>query len=192
MRKIEKKMIDFLEAKLASNGYYHEAVKNKNARLIFILAAQACVGIREIGGNNKGPIVELIQETIGGADKEPWCMSFVQTCLAFAEYKTGIASKVAPGELCSAVWNQTPKSMRVKKIPAAGAIAIWVYPPGTKGHTGVVIEYIGPKMATVEGNTEKGLNTKGQIEREGGGVYAPERSTKSTPKMKLLGFLKPF
>ena len=46
------------------------------------LAAEACVGIREQGGNNKGPLVELMQKTVDGkAQAEAWCMAFVQSML---------------------------------------------------------------------------------------------------------------
>lgn len=116
MRQIEKKMVDWLDTKLIGNGLAQRAISDKDARLLFRLAAEACVGIKESGGNNKGPMVELIQETIDGADREPWCMSFVQTCLAYAEKKTGIKSPIAAGEHCLSVWTSTPKSARVKKI----------------------------------------------------------------------------
>lgn len=192
MRNIEKKMLDFLDAKLAGNGLAQEAIAKKDPRTVFVLAAQACVGIRESGGNNKGPMVELIQETIGGADREPWCMSFVQTCLAYAEKKTGIKSPIFPSEHCVTTWNRTPKSSRVRRVPAAGAIAIWQYPPGASGHTEILYEYHGKKMNLFGGNTTSGLKKDGTIEREGGGVYFTERPTNSTKKMKLLGFLKPF
>jgi hypothetical protein len=192
MRNIEKKMVDYLDARLAGNGLAQEAMKKKDPRTVFALAAQACVGIREVGGNNKGPMVELLQETIGSASAEAWCMSFVQTCLAYAEKKTGIKSPVFASEHCLTVWQKTPKTARVKKVPARGAIAIWNYPPGVSGHTGIVDVFTAKKMNLFEGNTEKGLTLSGAIERDGGGCYYTERSTGSTKKMKLLGFIKPF
>lgn len=46
-------------------------------------------------------------------------------------------------------------------------------------------------MRVAEGNTESG-KIGDQVVREGGGFYLTERSMKSTPSMKVLGFLKPF
>lgn len=193
-RQIEKKMIDHLDSLLVSNGLAQQAIKDKNARMVFRLAAQALVGVREVGGNNRGPMVELIQETIGGANREAWCMSFVQTCLAYAEFKTGVSSPIIGSERCTDVWNGTPKSQRVKRYPAPGAIAIWHYPPSDDGHTGIVEHYQvdDAYMNLFEGNTESGLSDAGTIERDGGGVYYTKRSVKSSSKMALRGFLIPF
>lgn len=192
MRQIEKKMVDFLDKKLASNGLAQEAIEEKDARTVFRLAMEACVGIREAGGNNKGPMVQLIQETIGGAVQEAWCMSLVQTCLAYAEEKTGVKSPVAAGEHCLTVWAQTPKSLRVKSFPLPGAIIIWQHGKTTNGHTGVLIGTDGKTMKTCEGNTEGGLDSKGSVVREGGGVYANTRGFTGNGSMKVVGFLKPF
>lgn len=194
MRAIEKKMIAYLDAKLAGNGAAQEAIKSKDARSLFGYAAEACVGIREATGANDGPMVKLLQETIGGANGEAWCMSFVQTCLAYAEHKTGVKSPIHPSEHCMTTWNKTPKKMRVKRVPLKGAIAIWNYPPSANGHTGIVMEYAHKKnkMKLVEGNTTSGLRADGTIERDGGGCYQTERSTLSGKKMVLVGFLIPF
>lgn len=107
-RKIEPKMIDFLLERLSGNGSYLEAVKRGDARSVFAFAMEAMVGIREHGGNNQGTMVRLIQETVGGASGEPWCMAAVQTGLAFAEYMCNVKSPIAVSEHCVTVWNQTP------------------------------------------------------------------------------------
>ena len=72
-RNLEKKMEQWLDAKLANNGLAQDAIKKKDARLVFRLAAEACVGIKEQGGNNQGPMVSLIQDTVGGPDHVAWC-----------------------------------------------------------------------------------------------------------------------
>jgi hypothetical protein len=185
MREIEKDMVRWLDEKLVENGLAQLAIKNKDARTLFRLAAECCVGIKE-SSHNAGPMVELIQKTVGGADKEPWCMGFVQTCLAYAEKKTGIKSPVAVSEHCLTVWNNTPKNMRVKNIPAPGAIIIWRHGTTQAGHTGLVLGWQSSKMDTVEGNTGSGNM------REGDGVYFKNRSTTANGKMKVVGFLKPF
>ncbi len=194
MRNIESKMVKYLDDKLAKNGLAQEAIKKKDARTLFVLAAQSCVGIRESGGNNKGPMVELIQETIGGADREPWCMSFQMTLLAYAELKTKVKSPLVASEHCLTVWKDSPKSSRVKMFPAMGAIIIWQHGTSQAGHTGVFLEAVdGDKnMLCIEGNAEAGLKPDGTINRNGGGVYATKRSMTKNGNMKVLGFLRPF
>jgi hypothetical protein len=184
MRNIEKKMVEFLDSKLASNGLAQEAIANKDARTLFRLAAESCVGIKETT-HNAGPMVQLIQQTVGEAEKEPWCMSFIMTCLAYAETKTGIKSPIYSSEHCLTVWAKSPKTSRVKKIPATGAIIIWQHGTSQAGHTGVMLEWKNKTMDTVEGNT-------GSDMREGDGVYFKTRSSTASGKMKVVGYLKPF
>lgn len=191
MRIIEQKMIDFIDKKLASNGAAQLAIQNKDARSLLIYAAEACVGIREAGGNNRGPMVELIQETIGKAEREGWCMSFVQTMVAYVEVKLKIKSPLFPTEHCMTAWNNTPKSQRVKIQPLPGAIAVWKKGNSQSGHTGFMTEWRGKTFEAVEGNTESGVNGS-EVVRDGGGVYLTNRNSTGTGTMKLVGFLKPF
>jgi hypothetical protein len=191
-RSIEKKMVEFIDKKLAGNGLAQEAIKTKDARTLMGLAAEACVGIREEGGNNKGPMVKLIQETIGSANKEAWCMSFVQTCIAYAELKTGVKSPVAAGEHCLTVWAETPKAQRVKLAPLPYAIVIWQHGKTSNGHTGFCKGADNKEFKGIEGNTESGLNSKGDLERDGGGVYVTKRLLAGNGNMKIVGMLKPF
>ena len=184
-RSIENKMVLWLDNKLANNGLAQNAIKNKDARTLFRLAAECCVGIKETS-NNSGPMVELIQETIGSAVKESWCMSFIMTCLAYAEVKTGIKSSVFPSELCTEVWNKTPKFLRVKKIPAPGAITVWQRGSTIYGHTGVMLEWQDNKFISCEGNTSDLSVSNGDC------VAVKSRSSKATGALKVLGWLKPF
>lgn len=191
-RQLEPKLAEYLEGKLAGNGLYADALERKDPRLIFRLAAEACVGIREVGANNAGPLVELIQETLGGADREPWCMGLVQTCLAFAEQKTGVASPICASEHCLTVWNETPAIQRVRTVPDLGAIIIWRHGSSASGHTGITASAVtGRQFSAVEGNTEAGI-VGGKVERDGGGVYYTKRSLDGAGTMRLVGFLKPF
>jgi hypothetical protein len=194
MRDISRKMVEYIDKKIKGNGLAEKAIKDMDARTLMGVVADSLVGICEEGGNNKGPLVEMIQETIGEAQGEAWCMSFVQTVIAYCELRTGTVSPIFESEHCMTVWNKTPKKQRVKLIPAANAIAIWNYPPSANGHTGIVRAYFqkAKKMNLVEGNAEAGLSKDGTIERNGGGVYFTERSIASSKKMVLVGFLKPF
>lgn len=185
MRQIEPKLVKWLDEKLKSNGLAQKAIETKDARTVFRLAAEACVGIKETSPNS-GPMIELFQETIGSADKESWCMGFAQSMLAYAEKKTGIKSPVFPSELCTEVWNKTPKSQRVKKIPAPGAITIWQRGSTYYGHTGICLEYMGTKFVSLEGNTSDSNMSNGDC------VAIKTRSSKATGSLKVLGWLRPF
>jgi len=196
-RQIEKEMVDYLDKKLANNGLAQLAIKNKDARTLFVQAMQACVGIREATGRNDGKMVKLIQETVGSASNEAWCMALMQTGLAYAELKTGKVSPLPAAELCSYVWNNTDKKQRVKILPLAGAIAIWqdLDSKGklkSSGHTEMVVSCDGKVFQAVGGNTG-GTTKPGQpVEANGNGCYFTVRSMKSTSKRKLQGFLIPF
>ncbi|MFN8738713.1 MAG: CHAP domain-containing protein [Pirellula sp.] len=192
MRKIEQKMVEFLDERLAKHGAAQEAILEKDARNLFIYAAEVCVGIREKSGNNDGPMVELLQETIGSASNEAWCLSFVQTCLAYVEFKTGIKSPIFASEHCLTTWEKTDKKQRVKIRPLPGAIIIWQHGKSSNGHTGVLTEWNVSEFLAIEGNTTSGLRPDGSIERDGGGVYATKRNSKANGEMKVVGFLKPF
>lgn len=191
MRQIKPEMIAYLDKKLALNGLAQHAILEKDARTLFTEAARVCVGIKELTGNNDGPMVELIQETIGEAEGEAWCMSFVQTCLAYAEIKTGEKSPIPASEHCLTVWNETHSDFIVKRTPLPGAIAIWRHGTSQRGHTGVVLSCGEKEFTAVEGNTSNSIF--GTIIRDGGGVYVTKRKrSTNTGSMRLVGFLKPF
>lgn len=192
MREIDKKLVTFIDKRLAGNGLAREALGRNDPRTLFRLAAQACVGIREEGGDNRGPLVSLIQDTVGGPDPLAWCMSFVQTCLAYSEHKTEVKSPIVASEHCLTVWEKTPKIQRVKVMPLPGAIAVWKFTGTQSGHTGIVDGCDDKIFTAFEGNTEGGTSPTGEVVREGGGVYFTKRSRAGTAKMALLGFLKPF
>lgn len=193
-RDIKQELVKWLDAKLRADKAAKAAIAEGDARTVFRLAAQACNGIREKGGNNRGPLVELLQRTIGTADGEAWCMAFVQSMIGYAEVKTGRASQIIASEHCLTVWNDSPKACRVKECPAPGAIVVWRHGKTTSGHTGVVLGCSGKgaELRTVEGNTEGGRGYGGEIVREGGGVYLNARPWGGVGSMKLVGFLIPF
>lgn len=189
-REIRPEMLGYLDGKLIANGLARLAVEQKDPRTLMRLAAQACVGIRE-SGNNTGPMVKLLQDTVGGPDAWAWCMSFVQTCIAYAEVRTGISSSIVAHEHCITVWDQTPKAMRVKSIPLAGSIVIWRHESTQAGHTGILESCDGDTFRAYEGNT----NFKapgGPVVRDGGGVAYTTRSIRSLGPLRVVGFLKPF
>ena len=197
-REIKPEMVAFIDKKLEGNALAKIAIETKNARLLFRLAIEACVGIREATGKNDGKMVELIQETVGGASGEPWCMGLQQTGLAYAEQKCDVVSLIPASELCSYVWANTPKFMRVKKIPGPGALAIWgdLDSKGrlkASGHVEMVTAYYEDGTFDAIGGNTSGTTKPGQeVNRDGNACVYTKRTIKPSVKRKLLGFLKPF
>lgn len=192
MRHIEPKMVQYIDQKLAGNGLAQHAIEVKDARLLFTEAAKSCVGIREATNSNDGPMIELIEKTVGDFDYSAWCMSFVQTCLAYAEVKCDVKSWLLASEHCLTVWREAPTAARVKNRPAPGAIPIWQHGKTENGHTGVMLNLDGLLFSAVEGNTTSGQTADGKVVREGGGVYYTQRSLQGNGDMHVVGFLIPF
>jgi uncharacterized protein (TIGR02594 family) len=153
-----------------------------------IEVAQKYVGVKEKGGDNKGPEVEQFQKAVDGkAAGEPWCMAFVQFCINVVEAATKQKSKIFESEHCLTVWNKTPVEQRLKE-PVPGCLVIWQFGDTSNGHVGIVTAVFKNSIHTIEGNTGDG---KGVV-REGDGVYARNRSRVGSDKMKVLGYLKVF
>lgn len=186
----------YWDEKLKSNGACAQALAARTpggARAAGVYVAESSVGIRESGGNNKGPLVELLLRVVDLHGGDAWCMALQQAILAYVEKKTGLTSPVYASGHCQTVWNKTPTIQRVKISPSAGAICIWRHGNTSSGHTGLLIE--APEAGTmrlVEGNTEGGISPTGAVVRNGGGVYLTKRNVKGTGDMVVVGFLKPF
>lgn len=191
VREIDARMIKILDWRLKTNGLVKHSITIKEPRLLMIEAAKCLLDVRE-EGNNQGSIVKLLQETIGTAQQEPWCLSLVQTLIAYCELRIHMVSRIMPTEHVLTMWNHTPKTARVKVFPLPGALVVWQHGDTQAGHTGIFLEGDGKTMTTIEGNTTKGLAPDGSIIREGGGIYLCERSMIQDGEMKVVGFLKPF
>lgn len=197
MRKIRPELVEYFDKKLAENGLAQHTMKTKDARTLMVEAAKACVGIKEKTGNNDGEMVELMQKTSGGSKGHEWCMYFVQSCIAYAEVKTGKVSPLPSYGHCLTVWSKTKPENKVKVHPLPGAIPIWRHGSSQDGHTEVLLGADPSTMKCVGGNTSGADNT-GKITREGNGVFFTSRSMqgfpniKSSASMKLVGFLIPF
>lgn len=197
MRKITNKLLKEIDKRLENNGLAQEFIKNKNARGLLVQAACSMVGIKELTGNNDGEWVSEIQKTVdGSADGEPWCMAFVQSMIAYVEFKTGIQSPLFATEHCLTLWNKTQDVYKVKNIPLSGAIVIWRHGDTLNGHTGIVLDCDGNEFSAVEGNASGYMvpvaSEIENVNRNGNGVFYTRRSKFRSGDMKVLGFLRPF
>ena len=188
-RKITDELYNFIEGKLKNHGAAQVAITKGDARSLLAYAADACVGIKEEGGNNNGKFVKLIQRTVDNkASQEAWCMAYVQSIVAYVERKLGVKSHLHASEHCMSTWRATPAKYRVKKIPGSMAIIIWKNGKTDSGHTGFMSDFQGTKskMETYEGNTGSGSMF------DGDGVYIRQRSKVKDGKLVIQGYIIPF
>jgi len=70
-------------------------LKKKESIHPLVEEALKWVGTMEKGGDNKGPEVEEFQKAVDGkAQKEPWCMAYVQFCIKKVEEKLSLIQLV--------------------------------------------------------------------------------------------------
>jgi hypothetical protein len=191
-RQIEPKLVAWIDKKLEGNQVARQALAEKNARLLLIEVSRCFLGVREKTGNNDGEIVELIQETIGGHGREPYCMAGVQTCVAYVEGKLGIKSPIFPTEHVMTCLRETPSEAHVKRFPGPGAIPCWEHGKSDQGHTGIYLGGDEETFHAIEFNTTAGEGANGKVVREGGGVYLTTRSMHGNGDMHIRGWLIPF
>jgi len=158
--------------------------------LAVLEVARQYIGVREIGGPNRGPEVELFQKAVDGrATSEAWCMAFVQFSIKAVEDMHGIESRLHRSENCLAVWTRTPPELRlaINFPPGPGHIMIWNVPGTERGHAGIIMgRNTEGNFLTVEGNT----NDAGS--REGDGVYVKTRTPTGSERFRVLGWLRAF
>lgn len=130
-------------------------------------------GVREVGGNNVGPIVSAIIRAMGGTPGEPWCGDFVGLCYRKA------GSKMVHRMWASTVW------LLAKLVPVTSPLQghIVVYDFGTPGakHTGFFDEWIVPGQTfwAIEGNTAE----QGAVSDSSGGVDGVHRRQRSVSQV---------
>ena len=160
-----------------------------HAKLVALAASY--IGIKEAGGDNKGPEVEQFQKAVDGrAQGEPWCMAFAQYCISLIA-----ESRIYPSEHCMTVWNKSPDDMR-SSLPSAGFLVIWNYTGSAAGHVGIIEEVITTgstirALVTIEGNTAA-PNDGTEVERNGDGVHRRVRNIHIVGKMQIMGYIDPF
>ncbi len=174
MRAIRKDFAEWLHGKIKN----HSSIPN----ILLIQSALACELQIFERGDNKGEKVEQIQSTIGKPEGESWCMSLVQSLVAYTEVVTQSKCDIAHTESCINAW----ENAKIKSFePQIGSIAIWRHGNTDKGHCGIVTKEGDDYFETIEGNTGPGAG----INREGDGVYKKIRSKNPKGNMKLLGFI---
>lgn len=157
-------------------------------RRVSLETARRYIGVVEVGGDNKGPEVELFQKAVDGkAAGEPWCAAFVQFVVLATEKRVGKASGLFASEHVRTIWNHTPESMRVDE-PQPGDLMVWGERDTTNGHIGIIEALLDTStVQTIEGNTTPDQQF---VNREGNGVYRKRRKLQGGQKLQVLGFIR--
>lgn len=170
---------------------------------MLITEASRWIGVSEIGGDNRGQLVEMFQKAVDGkAMREPWCAAFVWFCIKAideicdATKIPGFTSSKSPlfrSEHVLTIWERSPVTHR-ETNPLPGHLVLWRYfdedgNATTSGHIGIVAE-VKPNdgsFQTIEGNTSA---TGNLVVREGDVVAYKRRFLSGSRRMKIQGFLR--
>ena len=165
--------------------------------------AKTFVGVKEVGGNNKGEFVQVFQKAVDNvAGSDPWCAAFVSYCLksterifkeSFNEPSIDFDSGLKLSESVCNFWFNNPVSFRIDK-PEVGSLILWRRwvdgKASWQGHIGIVVNIVSDDVVqTIEGNT----SSDNSNERDGDGVFLKNRHIKRNyGSLRPLGFLKVF
>lgn len=180
-----------LENKIFPGGIIPAAWKNGDLTQMAkdVMIALESMGIKEVGGNNRGEKVGFIQGIIGGyianGNGDAWCASTGQVIVAFIEDFLQIKSPVVPGEGVTECYAQCAKVPGLTTQKAtAGSFAAAQHGSSWQGHWMNVFEVLANgKMKTFEGNTGD------ENARDGDGAYWITRDQKQNGDLKTLGFI---
>lgn len=159
------------------------------------------VGTQEVGGANKGALVERFQKAVDGkAQGESWCLAFLQFCIREVD-ALGLAhgdmsgSPLPRSEWVKLFWESAPIPLKRKptEAPDPGMLIVWRQygangQPTDKGHIGLVtgIDPATSHVLTIEGNTSGGAG----LNRDGDGVYRRSRNPQGDGPLRVVGYLK--
>jgi len=190
-RRLHPELRVLLEQKVFPGGNIPNFWHQKELAKVAIALGEALLSmkIREVGGNNKGYLVSLLQDVIGifktGGTGDAWCKSAMQVIIAFIEDFYGVESPVLASEHCMTVNNAA------KKVPGLWTEACEVgtmfeFQNGTSqsGHTGLVKSKTATTMITLEGNTgDSSLS-------DGDGFFEKVRNQKKNGSFNTRGFVR--
>lgn len=142
--------------------------------------AEQEIGVKEEGGNNRGPrIVEYQKATWLAPDSWPWCAAFCAWVLREAIAATGSIVRRCP-DASAYGWEKWARKNAWIVLDESHRALRGDFVTFDFSHIGIVIEDRGDTIITVEGNT----NGKGERDSTGGdGVW---RKVRQRPLIKSL------
>lgn len=170
-------------------------ISKQMRQLMLVDEALRWEGVQEVGGNNRGQLVEIIQRASGLTPGDPWCLAFIQYCLAHVDRVCRLIGsdpsfrKTPAGAHCQTFFNQSPMEIR-SKVPVVGSVVVWRIRNSTSGHAGIVTSVGQDKQTfrTVEANTSPSPG----VNRDGDGIFRKSHSLKPFANYELMGFVLPW
>ncbi len=155
----------------AANGRHKHLASSGEQRDCLRELYLSQVGVREVGGNNRGPEVKAYLKSVGLGENYPWCAAFVSWCFLQVEIEAPISAWVPSFALSDKMIYKQGKVL--KRIPKFGdVLLIWFKNLKRPAHIGFIDQWSEKWIITVEGNTNKNGS------REGDGVYRKRRLKK--------------
>lgn len=121
--------------------------------------ARAFVGIKEIGGDNKGPAVEFFQKLGQIREGQPWCAAFVNACAEIAAAKRNTVSplEAVPWQGLVQSYYEMGVAWRIKAdlVGPGDLFLIWFTRQEAYRHIGFVerVDWASQHYFTIEGNS---------------------------------------
>lgn len=140
-------------------------------------------GVKELTGKNDGPAVTMYLKSVGLWEGLAYCMALMYWGFDEAAKELQIENPLKKTGGVLDQYNSRPAN-RVN-TPQRGDIFIMDF-GGGKGHAGIVLEVVGNKIKTFEGNTQSDPNSAHE-DRDGQGNYERTRLISSINK-KFLRF----
>lgn len=165
-----------------------------------VAVAQQFVGITEIGGDNKGQMVERFQKAVDGkAWGEPWCLAFQWYCIKETQRimryvytcELNVDTDLKSTEHVMTMWKKSPEN-HVHGEHRVGDLIVWqLYKDGqptSSGHVELVVAILDDNtVQTIGGNTSDGSGNP----RDGDGVYSRTRIWRhQLGNLRHKGFLR--
>lgn len=147
-----------------------------------VQAAVSKLGVEEVGGNNRGPDVEVFLSSVGLPPGQPWCAAFVFWCFKQAASRLGRVSPCPKTGAGMRLWHLADSVCRLQG-PARGRVYVLSHGGGLS-HVGIV-EAVNEDGTVVEvsGNTNK------EGSREGNCVWRHTGDPAKVHGGTLVGYL---
>lgn len=185
-RILEPDLIHAMQAALKDSEDYQFAKKQGLWRPAMTHAAKPWVDVKEQDNDNRGAFIDMIGLTVDRKHTgEAYCLSWVQTIIAFVELELNLISPLKATEGCLDLWNSTSAHLKTTRYPVPGYIAIWQHGTSPAGHAGVVLSVKDTYFKTIEANS---YGPDGVTQ----GIFTQERLFNDGGNMKLKGFISAF
>jgi hypothetical protein len=140
--------------------------------------ARSFIGVREVGGNNRGPEVEAWLARVGLPPGNAWCMAFAWCCVDDACRALQLPNPIRPCASVVRMWNALPDNCKLTE-PALG---VWAFHHDSANPALGHVEFIDDLDPTEKGTYTIGGNTNSEGSRTGGGVW------RHTPLIRPMGY----